>query len=200
MKAILMAGTILASTWTTNLEAEDRPNRKNSGPPQTTDCPDESQLRQWFSPIDKVKADITRDTTGGVPPDRSHQLFSSAADDPAVRTRKWAGIDFTWEPTNFCSWPLYFEDVQLERYGQTVVPLLQPLVSATEFLGTFPLLPIKMAVDPPRHCVYALGYYRPGKWMPRQCPHCQGFHAPPSPYRKDQHAPPILEGGAVSSR
>jgi len=75
-------------------------------------------------------------------------------------------ITFTWKASSLCYKPLYFEDVQLERYGHYCHPLLQPVVSRVRFLVQVPLLPYSMGVNPPCECVYDLGYYRPGNCAP----------------------------------
>ena len=75
-------------------------------------------------------------------------------------------ITFTWKASSLCYKPLYFEDVQLERYGHYRNPYLQPFVSRARFLLTVPCLPYLMGVDPPKQCVYDLGYYRPGNCAP----------------------------------
>lgn len=75
-------------------------------------------------------------------------------------------ITFTWKASNLCYKPLYFEDVQLERYGNTFCPLLQPVLSRARFWLTIPILPYLMGVNPPNECIYDLGYYRPGNCAP----------------------------------
>jgi hypothetical protein len=77
-------------------------------------------------------------------------------------------IDSTvqWKASGACHNPLYFEQVQLERYGHETGPVLQPLISSAHFLLTIPMLPYKMAINPPNECQYALGYYRPGDCAP----------------------------------
>ncbi len=75
-------------------------------------------------------------------------------------------ITFTWKASNLCYKPLYFEDVQLERYGNSFCPLLQPAISRARFWLTIPILPYLMGVNPPNECVYDLGYYRPGNCAP----------------------------------
>ncbi len=75
-------------------------------------------------------------------------------------------ITFTWKASSLCYKPLYFEDVQLERYGHYCSPWLQPAISRVRFLLTIPCLPYLMGVDPPNQCVYDLGYYRPGNCAP----------------------------------
>lgn len=75
-------------------------------------------------------------------------------------------ITFTWKASSLCYKPLYFEDVQLERYGHYCHPLLQPICSRVRFWLTIPCLPYLMGVNPPNECVYDLGYYRPGNCAP----------------------------------
>ncbi len=83
----------------------------------------------------------------------------------------YAGRQFTpsaveWKASGLCHKPLYFEDVQLERYGHEVGPVLQPLLSSAHFFGNALILPYKMGIHPPNECQYALGYYRPGNCAP----------------------------------
>lgn len=75
-------------------------------------------------------------------------------------------ITFTWKASSLCYKPLYFEEVQLERYGHYCSPWLQPALSRACFLVKIPALPYLMGVDPPNQCVYDLGYYRPGACAP----------------------------------
>ena len=64
-----------------------------------------------------------------------------------------------------CQRPLYFEESNLDRYGNSF-GLTPPVVSAAHFFGTIPLLPYLLAVDPPHKCTYTLGHYRPGSDIP----------------------------------
>ena len=75
-------------------------------------------------------------------------------------------VTFQWKASCLCHKPLYFEDVQLERYGHTSCPILQPAISRVRFWLTIPVLPYFMGVNPPNECVYELGYYRPGSCAP----------------------------------
>jgi hypothetical protein len=87
--------------------------------------------------------------------------------------RDWQNMIFAWKASALCHKPLYFEDVQLERYGQTPSPLFQPLLSAARFYLVLPALPYMMGLEPPCECIYPLGYYRPGS--------CAPFIIPPVP-------------------
>ena len=73
---------------------------------------------------------------------------------------------FTWKASALCHKPLYFEDVQLERYGHSLGPFLQPLATAAHFFGNVFLLPYNTGVYPPYECRYPLGHYRPGSCAP----------------------------------
>ncbi len=82
------------------------------------------------------------------------------------------GYAYYWQASAFCHGPLYFEEVNLERYGYNF-GVLQPAVSGAHFFGTLPLLPYKMAVDRPGTCIYTLGHARPGSYTPFR------IHRPP---------------------
>jgi hypothetical protein len=83
----------------------------------------------------------------------------------------WGEVDFEWSATALCHRPLYFEQVNLERYGYTVGPYIQPVISGAHFFLTIPTLPYKLVAQPPRECVYTLGYYRAGSRVPRRWHH-----------------------------
>lgn len=84
----------------------------------------------------------------------------------AYQPRNWNPMTMTWTASNLCHNPLYFEDVNLERYGHTRGPVLEPLVQSAHFFGNVLVLPYKMGVHSPHECQYALGYYRPGDCAP----------------------------------
>ncbi len=84
----------------------------------------------------------------------------------AYTPRSWACMTMTWKASNFCHTPLYFEDVNLERYGHTHGPVLEPIVQSAHFFANIAVLPYKMGVHSPHECQYALGYYRPGNCAP----------------------------------
>ena len=84
--------------------------------------------------------------------------------------RSWQHSKVTWKASNLCHKPLYFEEVNLERYGHTAGPFVQPVVSTAHFFFNIAVLPYKMGVHQPHECQYALGYYRPGNCAPWICP------------------------------
>ncbi len=86
--------------------------------------------------------------------------------DEEYRQRQWLATTMNWKPSGVCHKPLYFEEVQLERYGHTAGPLAQPLLSGAHFFLNIAALPYNMGIHPPNECRYPLGYYRPGSCAP----------------------------------
>lgn len=89
---------------------------------------------------------------------------------PLVRTefsgRCWGPITYTWTASALCHKPLVFEEAQLERYGHSFRPVVQPFVSAAHFFVCVPAIPYILGVEPWNECIYTLGYYRPGSCAP----------------------------------
>jgi len=95
--------------------------------------------------------------------ERAQQLATPAG---AALVRGWPVLEYHWAASGARSFPLYFEEVNAERYGYTCSYTFQPVISAAHFFGTIPYLPYLMAADCPRECTYALGHYRPGNCNP----------------------------------
>jgi hypothetical protein len=89
--------------------------------------------------------------------------------DTNLIARSWVAQTYTWKASNLCHKPLYFEDEQLERYGHSAGPILQPLKSTAHFFVQLAALPYQMGIHPPNECQYALGFYRPGNCAPWLC-------------------------------
>jgi hypothetical protein len=111
--------------------------------------------------IDKVQIDITPKVAA----DQQIPGECTLGDSQFV-PRLWPGITYTWKASALCHKPLYFEEPQLERYGHSRGPIIDPLFSAAHFFVCVPLLPYNMGVEPPHECIYSLGYYRPGSCAP----------------------------------
>jgi len=84
--------------------------------------------------------------------------------------RNWLASTFNYHASALCHKPLYWEEVQLERYGHTAGPIRQPIISGAHFIINLAALPYRMAINPPGECVYSLGYYRPGNCAPWMIP------------------------------
>ena len=83
----------------------------------------------------------------------------------------WSGFRpelkvFAWVAPDIRYQPLYFEDVALERYGQTSGECAKSLRSTANFFTSALLLPYHMRRDSPASCDYPLGFCRPGDVVP----------------------------------
>lgn len=109
--------------------------------------------------------------TGNAPEDHASGCWESIDASPGqlAGERCWAATTFNWNATCFCHRPLYFEEINLERYGYGCCESLQPAASAAHFFATIPVLPYCIATDCPGECIYTLGHYRPGSCPPWQC-------------------------------
>jgi|SRR3954452_12194073 hypothetical protein len=104
-----------------------------------------------------------------------NQINTQAAGAPGARC--WPVANYNWDATCFYHNPLYFEEVNLERYGYQCGDrsccvtcgrecCLQPAASAAHFYGSLLALPYCMSAECPGDCVYTLGHYRPGNCNP----------------------------------
>ncbi len=144
-----------------------------------------------LKPLTQVTLDI-QPKPGEVPPDVAAVKFAQAGQvaHPIGTYRPWNLYAFWWESPAFCHQPLYFEEVNLERYGYSH-GVAQPLVSAAHFFGTIPAMPYLMTAEKPCECVYTLGHYLPGS--------CAPYHAHyfPSPSLKGGLAEAAVMTGLI---
>ncbi len=80
--------------------------------------------------------------------------------------RSWNPQTFSWTASSLCHKPLYFENIQLERYGHSHGPFIQPVQSVAHFFVSLATLPYQTSIHPANECEYALGLYRPGDCAP----------------------------------
>ncbi len=118
------------------------------------------QFGNWPSKsIQEVRVDAS-EYDAKVPEDRSGTLFESSrrfGGDIAASKKV-----FAWAAPNMGYQPLYFEDVALERYGQTKGLIKQPFVSAGKFLADGLFLGTRARRVHPNSCDSPLGFCRPG--------------------------------------
>ncbi len=145
-------------------DPDDTPVSRESCGEETADC------RQA---LDRLRADeiagIDLDIRVGGRPGHDYPC-ECRLEGETFEPRRFATTMFTWKAAGYCHKPRYFEDWQLERYGHSHGPLVDPFISAAHFFITLPVLPYKMGVELPWECVYPLGYYRPGSCAPWTCP------------------------------
>lgn len=81
-------------------------------------------------------------------------------------SRNWVPQTYTWKASSLCHKPLFFENIQLERYGHSRGPFAQPVHSVAHFFASLIKVPYHSAITPANECQYALGFYRPGNCAP----------------------------------
>jgi hypothetical protein len=142
----------------TNYDSDDvltrsfAPNSKDKNAP-THDC-----KVIGFKPISEISCDI-KPRPGKLP------------NECPLTTEPYTGRNFQqtcfqWKASAVCTKGAYFENVQLERYGHSSCPVLEPIISGVKFFTTIPILPYKAGLTPPNECVYTLGHYRVGNCAP----------------------------------
>ena len=143
-------------------EDDDRDLETQSGRLEAQRLTDERIKQNWpkhtISEIDLSLAEV-----GRVPEDRSELLDDYGRFGPVSDSVKV----FAWEAPNIHFQPLYFEDVVLERYGQTQPAYRQGIRSAILFGTQYAGLPLALLEQNPKSCDYPLGFCRPGTCVPQ---------------------------------
>ncbi|MCC6510242.1 MAG: hypothetical protein IT423_14150 [Pirellulaceae bacterium] len=119
---------------------------------------------------------------GDKPKDQSQAALGDLPSVTAASAEQWPwtmGTNARPTAADVMYRPLYFEEVNLERYGRSRGPL-QPAVSAARFFGTIPALPYAMTVRHPGQ----VNYWR---W-----PYPSGWMAP-----RVRELPPLEPGAAI---
>jgi hypothetical protein len=148
------------------LPGETKPKKDNSKDYlfEQEPTPQQHEFKQQCpSPKDLKKIG---DLTTNIVPAAGELPHDCPLGNAVFQPRVFAPVTYTWTASGLCHKPLYFEDVQLERYGHMWGPWLQPFMSGAHFFLTVPILPYKMGLEPPNECIYTLGYYQPGSCAP----------------------------------
>jgi len=126
-----------------------------------------AEPKNALRPLAEVVIDTRLPGTGALPTDAAVQAHPPAATNPQwIDVRPWMTYEFAWHAAGLAHRPNYFEDLNLERYGNSACPVLQPGISAARFAAATVMLPYNMTVHRPRECIYMLGYCRPGSPAP----------------------------------
>lgn len=146
-------------------DSEDKKRRTKEREEATKTCAEElSKLRS--NNLSLLDISISRTGVEG----EDYPYICSIDDGLPLSARHWSPITYTWKASALCHKPLYFEQQQLERYGHSWGPVLQPVISGAHFFGHLAVLPYSMGLKTPNECVYALGHYRPGNCAPYMIP------------------------------
>jgi len=139
----------------------------NSATP--ADVPAASVMGFESRPLTSITVNIGHQA-GAEPADvaRGHLSRLRTEGSDAMPARDWPIKCYQWEAPALAYRPLYFEEVNLERYGYAPrgLRVVQPAVSAGQFFTTVLVLPYRMVAEPARRPVYNLGHYRPGSDVP----------------------------------
>ncbi|MCL4207029.1 MAG: hypothetical protein KJ000_31485 [Pirellulaceae bacterium] len=125
-----------------------------------------------LKPIQDVRTDAQPE--GDLPENAAAERFAllgSERHGPGTN-RDWTMFQYWWQAPDLCHSPLYYEEINLERYGYSH-GILQPAFSAAHFFGVTLSMPYLMTASPPSDCQYTLGHYRPGSYAPAH------FYRPP---------------------
>ncbi len=126
-------------------------------------CPDSAGFKSIRDISFDIRPSMTGDMGNPIPVPQECPLITAP-----YTGRHFSQTCFQWKAAALCTKASYFEDVQLERYGHTLCPVFQPVISGTLFFLTVPMLPYKMGLVPPNECVYTLGHHRVGSCAPHQ--------------------------------
>jgi hypothetical protein len=145
-----------------NLDSQDSERNDDPGDPKPQLQEIEMNPKWFRKKIQEVRTDV-RDMSAVAPVDRSSELDYGMTDwsqfSCAPKVFAWAAPDIRYQP-------LYFEDVALERYGQTLGFHRQTFRSGYHFFMSSITFPNKLRHDPPKSCDYPLGFCRPGDCVP----------------------------------
>jgi hypothetical protein len=119
-----------------------------------------SSQESIFSKLKIDRAEVLA-TAPVAPPQRLEYL-------PDGSLAAWQGDVYCWTAPGFFHNPLYFEQVNLERYGQGTYSHLQTAASGAHFFATIPILPYKIGGQEWCERVHTLGHRRPGNCNPHQ--------------------------------
>lgn len=119
----------------------------------------QQQLTSFMRPISEVSIDI-REANVRLPRDRSTELQNYVMNDWTVTGSP--ELAYWWAAPDIRYGQLYFENVALERYGQTCGPYKQVYASAGHLFCSVWAVPFQMLTAPVGSCDTPLGYCRPG--------------------------------------
>lgn len=127
----------------------------------------ESRVDTSVKPLDQIAATIVP-PSGKLPPNAAAKNRKLEPEVWQDDSRRFPDQTIFWEATHYEHQPLYFEEINLERYGYDR-GCMQPVFSAGNFYGSVALWPYKLVCYPWYECRSTLGQYRPGSCAPYRC-------------------------------
>ena len=132
--------------------------------PRDPRCFTSQEMRTWFKPLGEIRVDRPP-SPGELPQDLfAGPLYTTVpgAFPPGDQLSLHLSLGRLEHGLPAALW----DDQPLERYGQSVLPLAQPLFSGVHFFATFAVIPYEIGLDGTHDLIYTLGYYRPGDRVP----------------------------------
>jgi hypothetical protein len=143
----------------------EAPQQEATGPAQPATTPKDPCAAAVFKPLSELGISIAQ-PAGQSPTDFATPCWDQINAGPNGACRCWPVLCYQWDATCLCYQPLYFEEINAERYGYVCCGCWQPAASAAHFFATVPALPYCLVAECPTECVYTLGHYRPGSCPP----------------------------------
>lgn len=159
-------------------DEDDRENDDEGLSDLDDDAPRKRKSSLWdappitIQPLSSVDLRTDPDLTKSqqLPPNlasRRYSDYQSAASFGSGQSKGWSPKTYQWHAPSFYHRPLYFEQVNLERYGHYHQNWkLESVLSAAHFFGSAVKLPLQLGAYHPCERVYTLGRYRPGNCNP----------------------------------
>lgn len=115
-----------------------------------------------FKPLASIQTQLLP-AAGPVPADAAPELFPRVPRESSgvAHDRGWERVELQWEPAGYAHYPLYFEDYELERFGNSRRQRVQPWLSGAHFFGRAWTLPLRVVHTRPRSCVLDIDPCRP---------------------------------------
>lgn len=150
-------------SWKQRLQDQDQVSPSDRPLTQSRSQDPSESVLQDINPLRRPMASLSvdiREHANQAPSDHSTALTQARPD-------MWTSfapspIGFAWTAPNIRYQPLYFENVPLERYGQTRGPWREVGDSGFHFFASTMLLPYHAKHDRYHGCDYPLGFCRPG--------------------------------------
>src|SRR4029450_8609095 len=97
-----------------------------------------------FKPLSELGIGIAQ-PAAQTPADFAGPCWEQINAGPNAACRYWPVLTYQWDATSLCYRPLYFEEINAERYGYGCGCCLQSPASAAHFFATVPALPYCLA-------------------------------------------------------
>lgn len=145
---------------------------RSVGPTNSAAVDEDVDPEEGLKPISVVRASI-QTATGPLPPDYAAAKMAAQGPGPyhgLGYQRGFTPMGFGWDAPAVCYKPLFFEDINVERYG-IHYGFFETVISTGRFSKNTILLPYHILIQPMCEQIYTLGYERPSNCVPLHCFH-----------------------------